>query len=129
MFQAHFYQSAHWNICTLLNLMSLFLVRTLKIFFLLSLILTNTMLQLQEGYGIGDDEYSIAYDGCRQLVWYNARSQAQCEGQWTPGDILGCLLDLEKPIVKFYINGQLIVSTVQLFNHTKLVYHYSITLR
>ncbi|KAJ7426421.1 RING finger and SPRY domain-containing protein 1 [Willisornis vidua] len=22
-----------------------------------------------EGYGIGDDEYSCAYDGCRQLIW------------------------------------------------------------
>lgn len=79
----------------------------------------NSKFLNHEGYGIGDDEYSIAYDGCRQLVWYNARSQAQCEGQWTPGDVLGCLLDLEKPVVKFYINGRLIVSTVQLFNHTR----------
>ncbi len=28
-----------------------------------------------EGYGIGDDEQSIAVDGCRQLVWHHAVSQ------------------------------------------------------
>lgn len=59
-----------------------------------------------EGYGIGDDEYSLAYDGCRQLVWYNAHSEAQSRQCWSPGDILGCLLDLNKPEMCFYINGQ-----------------------
>ncbi|KRX92557.1 RING finger and SPRY domain-containing protein 1, partial [Trichinella pseudospiralis] len=27
-----------------------------------------------EGYGIGDDEFSVSYDGCRQLIWHNANS-------------------------------------------------------
>ena len=30
-----------------------------------------------EGYGIGDDEFSLAYDGCRQLVWHNANCESQ----------------------------------------------------
>lgn len=27
-----------------------------------------------DGFGIGDDEQSFAYDGCRQLLWQNAKS-------------------------------------------------------
>ncbi|KAK9739419.1 SPRY domain [Popillia japonica] len=30
-----------------------------------------------EGYGIGDDKFSLAYDGCRRLIWYNAKSEPQ----------------------------------------------------
>lgn len=39
----------------------------------------------QEGYGIGDDEYSLAYDGCRQLIWCNASSFPQKQKAWKPG--------------------------------------------
>ncbi|KAK2188973.1 hypothetical protein NP493_119g10019 [Ridgeia piscesae] len=38
-----------------------------------------------EGYGIGDDEYSVAYDGCRQLIWYNAHSEKHTHACWAPG--------------------------------------------
>ncbi|XP_063232798.1 RING finger and SPRY domain-containing protein 1-like [Bacillus rossius redtenbacheri] len=58
-----------------------------------------------EGYGIGDDEFSLAYDGCRRLVWYNARNEAQSQQSWRAGDVLGCLLDLNKPEMLFYVNG------------------------
>ena len=46
----------------------------------------------QEGYGIGDDEYSLAIDGCRQLMWHNAQSESQMsefEHCWKPGDYIG----------------------------------------
>ena len=39
----------------------------------------------QEGYGIGDDEYSLAYDGCRQLIWHNAQSVRHSQQPWQPG--------------------------------------------
>ena len=29
-----------------------------------------------DGYGIGDDEHSVAFDGCRQLVWHHATSES-----------------------------------------------------
>ncbi|KAI8430728.1 hypothetical protein MSG28_000912 [Choristoneura fumiferana] len=49
----------------------------------------------QEGYGIGDDLYSLSYDGCRKLIWYKARSEPVTEiPEWRPGDVLGCLIDL-----------------------------------
>lgn len=58
-----------------------------------------------EGYGIGDDKFSIAYDGCRRLIWYNARSEAQHLVRWCPGDVLGCLLDLDNLRTMFSVNG------------------------
>lgn len=50
-------------------------------------------LSLKEGYGIGDDEYSCAYDGCRQLIWYNARSKPHSHPCWKEGiwSIFYCL--------------------------------------
>lgn len=53
--------------------------------FLQSRNLSLCMCVLQEGYGIGDDEYSCAYDGCRQLIWYNARSKAHSHPCWKEG--------------------------------------------
>ncbi|PIO75031.1 SPRY domain protein [Teladorsagia circumcincta] len=39
-----------------------------------------------EGYGIGDDESSVAYDGCRQLLWHNAHSSRHEHEPWSPGN-------------------------------------------
>ncbi|XP_012279544.1 RING finger and SPRY domain-containing protein 1 [Orussus abietinus] len=66
----------------------------------------DSMFLNHEGYGIGDDEYSLACDGCRGLIWHNARSEHYVGSPcWKPGDILGCLLDLERREIIFYING------------------------
>ncbi|KJH51112.1 SPRY domain protein [Dictyocaulus viviparus] len=59
-----------------------------------------------EGYGIGDDEYSVAYDGCRQLLWHNASSTRHEHEPWCPGDVLGCLLNIAAGTVMFFLNGQ-----------------------
>ncbi|EGT36564.1 hypothetical protein CAEBREN_07050 [Caenorhabditis brenneri] len=58
-----------------------------------------------EGYGIGDDASSVAYDGCRQLVWYNAKSQKHEHENWQPGDVIGVLLNIPEGEVVFYLNG------------------------
>ena len=42
----------------------------------------------QEGYGIGDDEFSYAYDGCRQLIWHGARSTPHHHPPWVPGQLV-----------------------------------------
>ncbi|KAJ1355763.1 hypothetical protein KIN20_013299 [Parelaphostrongylus tenuis] len=59
-----------------------------------------------EGYGIGDDESSVAYDGCRQLLWHNAHSSRHEHDPWSPGDVVGCLLNIPSGTVMFYLNGQ-----------------------
>lgn len=58
-----------------------------------------------EGYGIGDDASSVAYDGCRQLVWYNAKSHKHEHENWQPGDVIGVLLNIPEGEVVFYLNG------------------------
>lgn len=58
-----------------------------------------------EGYGIGDDEFSVAYDGCRQLIWHSAASTPHAQTPWAPGDILGSSLDVAKGRVSFWLNG------------------------
>ncbi|KAM3721201.1 RING finger and SPRY domain-containing protein [Dirofilaria immitis] len=86
------------------------------IWFYEALILTSGVMQIgfatkqsrfsnHEGYGIGDDDYSIAYDGCRQLIWHNADFMKIEHDHWKPGDILGCLLNLQDSYVQFYLNG------------------------
>ncbi|KAL3998246.1 SPRY domain family protein [Acanthocheilonema viteae] len=86
------------------------------IWFYEALILTPGVMQIgfatkqsrfsnHEGYGIGDDECSIAYDGCRQLIWHNADFMKIEHDHWNAGDILGCLLNLQDGYVQFYLNG------------------------
>ena len=82
------------------------------IFFLLFIKISFTyiyeqfaIISLQEGYGIGDDQYSIAFDGCRRLIWHNAKSLSHDLPVWSGGSILGCLLDLDAREVIFSING------------------------
>lgn len=60
----------------------------------------------QEGYGIGDDTYSISFDGCRRLIWYNAKSMAHQLPAWQSGSVLGCLLDLDRQEIVFSLNGE-----------------------
>lgn len=69
-----------------------------------------------EGYGIGDDRYSLSYDGCRRLIWYNAKSDPQILPRWQPGDILGCLLDLDKEQIVFSVNGECLPPSVHVFS-------------
>ncbi|GAB0091860.1 RING finger and SPRY domain-containing protein 1 [Sergentomyia squamirostris] len=59
----------------------------------------------REGYGIGDDPHSMAFDGCRQLIWYNAQSIPHDFPTWQAGSILGCLLDLDNQEIVFSLDG------------------------
>jgi hypothetical protein len=69
-----------------------------------------------EGYGIGDDKYSLAYDGCRKLIWYNAKSEPQNLPAWQSGDVLGCYLDLNTPQIMFSINGMRLPPCTHVFS-------------
>ncbi|NP_001267408.1 RING finger and SPRY domain-containing protein 1 precursor [Pan troglodytes] len=71
-----------------------------------------------EGYGIGDGEYSCAYDGCRQLIWYNARSKPHIHPCWKEGDTVGFLLDLNEKQMIFFLNGNQLPPEKQVFSST-----------
>ncbi|XP_058809374.1 RING finger and SPRY domain-containing protein 1-like [Phymastichus coffea] len=73
-----------------------------------------------EGYGIGDDQFSLSFDGCRRLIWHNARSEkVYAMHGWKAGDVLGCLLDLNKLEVIFSVNGVALKPCVQLFKNAR----------
>ncbi|KAG1666496.1 RING finger and SPRY domain-containing protein 1 [Nymphon striatum] len=73
----------------------------------------------EEGYGIGDDEFSVAYDGCRQLIWHKAISYPHNHSCWKPGDVLGSLLDLTNYQIIFYLNGNPLKAYNDVFNYAK----------
>ncbi|KAI1307650.1 RING finger and SPRY domain-containing protein 1 [Halotydeus destructor] len=72
-----------------------------------------------EGFGIGDDEFSLSYDGCRQLIWFNASSFPHNHPTWRPGSVLGCLLDLNAQCVIFTLDGHPLPPLKHLFKHAK----------
>ena len=47
-----------------------------------------------DGYGIGDDEHSVAFDGCRQLVWHHADSESIAHevDRWASADTIVSLI-------------------------------------
>lgn len=82
----------------------------------------HSKFQNHEGYGIGDDEYSVAYDGCRQLIWHNAKSQPHRHRSWKSGDIFGTLLDLDALEIIFYLNGVALSPNKQVFQNARSGY-------
>ncbi|KOB74976.1 putative F16A11.1 [Operophtera brumata] len=66
----------------------------------------ETKFSTHEGYGIGDDCFSLAYDGCRRLLWHKATPKI-CDtvNPWAPGDIVGCLIDVGQQEAIFSLNG------------------------
>lgn len=72
-----------------------------------------------EGYGIGDDEYSMSYDGCRQLIWFKSESHPIEMPCWKAGDILGLLLNVDKHQLIFYLNGKGLDPQDSLFQHAR----------
>ena len=52
---------------------------------LVSCVIKSCNFVFQDGFGIGDDEFSCAYDGCRQLVWHAAESKTAEAANPPPG--------------------------------------------
>ena len=67
-----------------------------------------------EGVGIGDDEHSFAYDGCRGLLWHNQRHAPHQHRRWKPGDVLGLYLDLARGAINFSLNGDMLPGWLKL---------------
>lgn len=58
-----------------------------------------------DGYGIGDDAFSISFDGCRKLVWHNAKSLPIDLPIWKAGSMCGCFIDLDSKEIIFSLDG------------------------
>lgn len=59
-----------------------------------------------EGIGVGDDRHSIAFDGCRSVIWHNTQHYKHGLSRWNTGDVVGCLIDKENKKFVFYLNGK-----------------------
>src|SRR4051794_31255564 len=55
--------------------------------------------------GVGDDDLSFAYDGCRCKKW-NGDNTSGYGLRWKEGDVVGCAVDLEGNTMTFTLNGQ-----------------------
>lgn len=59
----------------------------------------------EAGSGVGDDENSYAFDGQRCRIWHGSRSGDPYGREWSPGDVITCLLDLDSGSISYKING------------------------
>ncbi len=53
------------------------------------------------------------------MIWYEAESIPHTLQQWKPGDILGCLLNIDREEVIFSLNGVALGPNSQLFKSAK----------
>lgn len=58
-----------------------------------------------DGYGIGDDAFSVSFDGCRKLVWHSAKSMPINLPTWKAGSTCGCFIDLDEKEIIFSLDG------------------------
>lgn len=54
---------------------------------------------------MGDDEFSISFDGCRKLIWHKAKSTPIDLPEWRQGSICGCFIDLDTKEIIFSLDG------------------------
>ena len=65
----------------------------------------NCRFNSAEGYGVGDDLNSFAYDGCRRKIWSAEGGLPYSKQTWKAGDVVGALLDLDQGRACFFLNG------------------------
>ncbi|KAL7566238.1 hypothetical protein ACA910_011302 [Epithemia clementina (nom. ined.)] len=56
------------------------------------------------GDGCGDSSSSFSFDGWRRLRWHLTATEWGC--RWKEGDVVGCLVDIDKRIMSFTLNGK-----------------------
>jgi RING finger and SPRY domain-containing protein 1 len=70
-----------------------------------------------DGYGIGDDLFSVSFDGCRKLLWHNAKSMPINLPTWKAGSVCGCFIDLDSKEIIFSLDGaEATVELPEIFN-------------
>lgn len=66
----------------------------------------STSFKNYDGSGVGDDADSIAFDGCRNVIWHNMNHYKHNLPRWNTGDVVGCLIDVDNKKFIFYLNGK-----------------------
>ena len=56
-------------------------------------------------HGTGNDENGWSFNGnIAKILWHN--KEYEYGKQWKEGDIVGCAIDIDNKIIKFYLNGK-----------------------
>jgi len=55
--------------------------------------------------GVGDDLHGFAADGSRSLRWHHGSSPYGGGWRWRRGDVVGCLVDIDRQEMRFLHNG------------------------
>lgn len=70
----------------------------------------HTKVSPEFGQGIGDSARSFSYDGCRGCLWTGVgntqEEQNRYGDKWQIGDVVGCVIDLDRGEAGFLLNGQ-----------------------
>ncbi|ORY00767.1 SPRY-domain-containing protein [Basidiobolus meristosporus CBS 931.73] len=66
----------------------------------------SSIFRPDEGVGVGDDDHSFAFDGCRKLAWSSGYPIPYGSGDsWKEGDILGAYIDMNFGVIRYFLNG------------------------
>ncbi|KAJ3051946.1 hypothetical protein HK097_007053 [Rhizophlyctis rosea] len=66
----------------------------------------NCAFDPEAGTGVGDDVHSYAFDGSRRKKWHGIAPQDNDYGEeWSSGDVITALLDLDAETISFLRNG------------------------
>lgn len=60
--------------------------------------------EAEEGTGVGDDTFSFAFDGCRELAWHSGHFSSYGQ-RWQHLDVVGCKYDGYERTMSFSLNG------------------------
>lgn len=61
--------------------------------------------KLEEYKKLGDDRQSVGFNGYDRWIWHGKPVALRNLPRWRPGDIVGCLLDTDRQLITFYLNG------------------------
>ncbi|EGF77219.1 hypothetical protein BATDEDRAFT_27890 [Batrachochytrium dendrobatidis JAM81] len=59
----------------------------------------------EAGTGVGDNVYSYAFDGHRVKKWHDSIDDNEYGAEWTAGDVITAILDLDQKTITFCLNG------------------------
>ncbi|XP_045542058.1 RING finger and SPRY domain-containing protein 1 [Papilio machaon] len=69
---------------------------------------------------VGDDMFSLGYEGNYRLLWYNGNPYIISLGRWRVDEVLGCLLDITNKSISFFLNGfEVVMNSNDFFSPTR----------